>query len=92
MTSITRTLRSSFDSAAGRFDLIVNTVSEVSSERISPISAGPPGSKFTATVWEKAVVPESPASPHPLRNGLLTLVVGLALSVGLMAERGVLRR
>ena len=56
---------------------IVNTVGEVSSERISPISAV--GSKFTATVWDKAAVPESPVSPHPLRNGLLTLGVGLVL-------------
>jgi capsular polysaccharide biosynthesis protein len=62
---------------------IVNTVSEVSSERISPISAV--GSKFTATVWEKAVVPDSPVSPHPLRNGLLTLVIGLVLCVGAVA-------
>ena len=59
---------------------IVNTVSEVSSERISPISAV--GSKFTATVWERAAVPESPVSPHPLRNGLLTLVIGLLLWAG----------
>ena len=49
----------------------------MSSERISPISAV--GSKFTATVWDKAAVPESPVSPHPLRNGLLTLGVGLVL-------------
>jgi capsular polysaccharide biosynthesis protein len=75
---------------------IVNTVSEVSSERISPISAV--GSKFTATVWERAAVPESPVSPHPLRNGLLTLVIGLvlcaALRLALIHERlrrGILR-
>jgi hypothetical protein len=35
-----------------------------------------------ATVWEKAAVPESPVSPHPLRNGLLTLVIGLMLCAG----------
>jgi hypothetical protein len=34
-------------------------------------------------VWEKAAVPESPVSPHPLRNGLLTLVIGLMLCAGL---------
>jgi hypothetical protein len=33
-------------------------------------------------VWEKAIVPESPVSPHPLRNGLLTLVIGLMLCAG----------
>ena len=59
---------------------IVDTVSEVSSERISPISAA--GSKFRATMWDKAAAPESPVSSHPLRNGLLT-VVGWAL-IGLL--------
>ena len=36
-------------------------------------------------MWEKAVVPDSPVSPHPLRNGLLTLVIGLVLCVGAVA-------
>jgi capsular polysaccharide biosynthesis protein len=62
---------------------IVNTVGKVSSERIPPISAV--GSKYTATVWEKAAVPESPVSPHPLRNGLLALVIGLGLCAGTVA-------
>ena len=52
----------------------------MSSERISPISAA--GSNFTATVWEKAAVPESPVSPHPLRNGFVALVIGLVLCAG----------
>jgi capsular polysaccharide biosynthesis protein len=66
---------------------IVNTVGEVSSERISPISAGPPGSKFTATAWDKAAAPESPVSPTPLRNGLFTLVIGLALCAVFLLPR-----
>jgi hypothetical protein len=37
----------------------------------------------TATVWEPASLPVAPASPKPLRNGLLALVVGLALCAGL---------
>ena len=61
-----------------RAQRIVNTVGEVFSEFISDRS-----SEFTATVWEKAMIPTTPASPHPLRNGLLTLVVGLVLSSGL---------
>jgi len=69
------------DNDPERAKQIVNTVGEVSSERISPISVV--GSKFTATVWEKAEVPESPVSPHPLSNGLLTLVIGLMLCTGL---------
>jgi capsular polysaccharide biosynthesis protein len=56
---------------------IVNTVSEASSEFISERS-----SSFRATVWEKATAPENPVSPHPLRNGLLTLVIGLVLCAG----------
>jgi capsular polysaccharide biosynthesis protein len=51
---------------------IVNTVGEVSSELISERSRD-----LTAKLYEKAEVPESPASPKPLRNGLLTLVIGL---------------
>ena len=66
------------------------TVGEVSSELISERSAA--GSKVRATVYEEAALPHTPVSPNPLKNGLLTLVVGLALSVGLMAGRGVLRR
>ena len=60
------------DTDPERARLIVNTVGEVFSEFICDRS-----SEFTATVWEKAMIPTTPASPHPLRNGLLTLVVGL---------------
>ncbi len=59
-----------------RAQQIANTVGKVSehiSERNSP---------FTAIVWEKAEVPQSPVSPRPLRNGLLTLVIGLVLCAG----------
>jgi capsular polysaccharide biosynthesis protein len=70
---------------------IANTAGEVSSELISGRSVGA-SSKLRATVYEEAAVPTTPVSPHPLRGGLLTLVVGLALSVGLMAGRGLLRR
>jgi capsular polysaccharide biosynthesis protein len=60
---------------------IVNTVGEVSSELISQRSAA--GSRLTATVYEEAVVPESPVSPDPLRNGLLAAVFGIMLGIGL---------
>jgi capsular polysaccharide biosynthesis protein len=60
-----------------RAQQIVNTVGEVFSEFISGRS-----SQLTATVWEKATIPESPVSPNPLRNGLLTLVIGLVLCAG----------
>jgi capsular polysaccharide biosynthesis protein len=38
-------------------------------------------SDVTAEVWERATVPDSPIRPRPLRNGLLTLIVGLSLAV-----------
>jgi capsular polysaccharide biosynthesis protein len=66
---------------------IVNTAGEVFSELITERSR-----TLRATVYEEARVPDTTISPKPLRNGLFTLVAGLALSVGLMAWRGVLRR
>jgi capsular polysaccharide biosynthesis protein len=59
---------------------IATTFGEVSSERISDTSVD--GSRLTATLVRKAAMPEDPASPHPIRNGLLTLAVGWALCVG----------
>jgi hypothetical protein len=64
---------------------IVNTVGQVSSELISERSVE--GSQLTANVYEEAVVPTTPVSPHPLRNGLLTLIVGLVLCVGTVVVR-----
>jgi capsular polysaccharide biosynthesis protein len=68
---------------------IANTVGKVSSELISERSVA--GSKLRATVYEDAIVPTTPVSPKPLRGGLITLVVGLALSAAPMAGRGDLR-
>jgi capsular polysaccharide biosynthesis protein len=71
-----------------RAQRIVNTVSEVSSELISERSRN-----LRATVFEKAARPESPASPRPLRNGTLALVIGLALCVvGFVATPATRRR
>ena len=66
------------DTDPERARVIVNTVSEVFSEFISERSSR----SLTAKVYEEAVLPESPVSPHPLRNGLLTLVIGLMLCAG----------
>jgi capsular polysaccharide biosynthesis protein len=60
-----------------RAQQIANTVGEVSSELISERSVA--DSKLKATVYEAASVPVSHVSPHPLRNGLLTLAIGLVL-------------
>jgi capsular polysaccharide biosynthesis protein len=67
---------------------IVNTVGQVSSELISERSVD--SSKLRANVYEESMVPDGPVSPDPLRNGLLALIVGFALSAGLLARRGVL--
>jgi protein tyrosine kinase modulator len=60
---------------------IVNTVGQVSSELISERSAA--GSQLTANVYEEAMVPDSPVSPDPLRNGILAAIFGVMLGVGL---------
>jgi capsular polysaccharide biosynthesis protein len=60
---------------------IVNTVGQVSSELISERSAA--GSNLTANVYEEAMVPDSPVSPDPLRNGVLAAVFGVMLGIGL---------
>ena len=64
---------------------IVNTVGQVSSELISETSAA--NGQLTANVYEKAMVSENPVSPHPWRNGLLTLVIGLVLCAGIVVVR-----
>ncbi|MCA3748410.1 MAG: capsular biosynthesis protein, partial [Rubrobacter sp.] len=51
------------------------------SERVSEVSPG--ANAITATVWEEAVVPETPVSPDPLLNGLVALALGLLLGLGL---------
>lgn len=60
---------------------VVNAVSDVSSERISEVSAG--SANISVKVWEYAVVPGVAVSPNPPRSALLALVVGLMLGVGL---------
>jgi len=73
------------DTDPERATQVVNTVGQVSSERISETNAT--SNNITATVYEKAEVLSAPASPKPLRNGLLALVVALALSAALIEAR-----
>lgn len=47
---------------------VANTTAEVSGERISQTNIA--GSKLTATVVQRASVPESPVRPNPIRNGI----------------------
>lgn len=60
---------------------IANTTGEVFSNQVSEVSSE--ANAVTAHVWEQAATPESPASPQPLRNGAVALVLGLMLGVGL---------
>jgi len=60
---------------------VANAVGDVFSKQISEVS--PSANAITATVWERAVVPDEPVSPNPIRNGLLALVLGLMIGVGL---------
>lgn len=58
---------------------IANAVGSVFSEQVSEIS--PNSDAITATVWERATMPESPVSPNLLLNVLLGLVLGLMLGL-----------
>ena len=69
------------DSDPVRAQRVANTVGDVLSQRVSEAEAR--GSGMTATLWERAPVPEEPTSPNPLRNGLLALVSGLLMCAGL---------
>ena len=60
---------------------VANTIGEVFSDQVSGISAS--NGAITATVWERANIPENPISPNlPLDFGV-GLALGLLLGVGL---------
>ena len=67
---------------------IVNTVGQISTERIPQLTTSTTG--VTATIWEDATIPNTPLSPDPLRNGILALALGLMLSTGLAFVLGYL--
>jgi capsular polysaccharide biosynthesis protein len=69
------------DSDPRRAQSVVNAFADVSSERIAEASAG--ANNLTATVWERAVVPNAPVSPDPVKAGLIALALGLMLGLGL---------
>ena len=64
-----------------RAQQIADAIGEVFSRQVTEVS--PSANAITATVWERAAVPESPVSPNLSRTLLLALVVGLMLGVGL---------
>jgi capsular polysaccharide biosynthesis protein len=70
--------------------LTANAIGKALSEKVSEVSPGANG--ITATVWSSATLPETPVSPHPVRNGLIALVAALTLSAGLFAGSRALER
>src|SRR5215204_3505800 len=69
------------DSSPERAQRLANAVGDVFSRKVSEVSSGTIA--ITATVWERAVVPDAPVTPNPVRNGLLALALGLIIGVGL---------
>jgi capsular polysaccharide biosynthesis protein len=69
------------DTEPRRTQRIANAIGDALSERVSDVS--PRVSVISATVWERAAVPQSPVSPNPVRAGLIAFVVGTMLGVGL---------
>jgi len=61
--------------------MVANAIGEVFSEQVSEVS--PSASDITATVLDPAVMPTTPVSPDPLRNGLVALAFGTMLGLGL---------
>ncbi len=62
-----------------RAQRLVNSAGDEFSAEISEVSTDAGG--ITATVWEQATVPASPASPNPVGSGILGLGLGLMLGV-----------
>jgi capsular exopolysaccharide synthesis family protein len=69
------------DPSPERARRVADAVGGVFSKQIREVS--PSANAITATVWERAVIPEEPITPNPVRNSLLALGLGLLLGVGL---------
>ena len=69
------------DSSPERAQRVANAIGDVFSKQVSEVS--PSANAITATVWERAVVPDEPVTPNPVRNSLLALALGLVLGIGL---------
>jgi capsular exopolysaccharide synthesis family protein len=65
-----------------RAQLVANTIGEEFSQQISKV--GPSANAITATVWDRANLPQSPVSPNLLLNVSLALFLGILLGTGLV--------
>lgn len=61
---------------------IANATGEVFAGQVEEVS--PSANAITATLWERAVTPEEPSSPDPVRDGLLALILGSMFGLGLV--------
>jgi capsular polysaccharide biosynthesis protein len=64
-----------------RVQQVANTIGEEFSRQVAKVS--PSTSSITATVWERATLPEDPVSPNILLNTLVAVMAGAMLGVGL---------
>lgn len=78
------------DTDPQRTKRVANALGRVTAESASETSLGT--SVLSATFVHRASLPDEPARPKPLRNGLVALVIGLALSAALLAGREFRRR
>ncbi len=69
------------DPSPERAQRIANATGDVFSEQASEVN--PSANPITATIWEEAAVPGSPANPNPVRDGALALMLGSVLGIGL---------
>lgn len=69
------------DTDPERAERVANAIGAEFSDKVSQVATGT--NNVTAAVWDSAVAPDDPASPNPLRDGVLAFVVGLMLGIGL---------
>jgi capsular polysaccharide biosynthesis protein len=69
------------DTNPARAQQVANTTGDEFAKMVSEV--GPSANAVAATVWERAELPEAPASPRPLLYGLLAFSFGALLGVSL---------
>lgn len=72
------------DTDPERAQRTANAIGGGFSKLVSEASPGGKGNAISATVWERAAVPDSPISPNPVRNGGLALMLGGMLGLALI--------
>jgi capsular polysaccharide biosynthesis protein len=80
------------DTDPKRAQQVANTVGQIAHERARSLDLNAmDGGIITATLWQPANLPATPVIPNPLRNGLITLAIGLELSLVVIVLREYLR-